>query len=348
VAADKEGAVYVADQGNQTIRRLQPSGTNWLVTTLVGSPGLWGTADGTNSAARFLNPRGLAVDDAGSVYVADDSHRIRKLQAIGPDWVVSTVAGQAGSPGSDDGTGANARFCFPFAVAVHHADSLFVADWGDETIRMVAPVGSNWLVSTIGGLPGSIGSADGYGSNARFWDPEGIAVDGAGNLYVSDYYNFTIREGSPSAPPPSNLYPVAHCKPVYTLADTNGLAAASVDDGSYDPDGDPVTISQSPPGPYPIGTNFVTLTVTDSKGASSSCSSPVLVLDPTPPVIGPPIGPSFDLIGKTGQIVIVQCSTDLIHWVPVTTNTISGDPPRFSDPNTTNTASQYYRLRLWP
>jgi poly(3-hydroxybutyrate) depolymerase len=82
-----------------------------------------------------------------------------------------------------------------------------------------------------------------------------------------------------------NRFPIAQCKDVIVSADGNCLGQASVDSGSYDPDGDPITLSQSPPGPYPLGTNTVLLTVTDSLGASSSCSARVIVRDTTPPVI---------------------------------------------------------------
>ena len=82
-----------------------------------------------------------------------------------------------------------------------------------------------------------------------------------------------------------NRAPVAQCANVVVPVGTNCMADASVNNGSFDPDGDPITVSQVPPGPYPLGTNLVTLTVTDDKGASNSCSALVIVQDRTPPVI---------------------------------------------------------------
>jgi poly(3-hydroxybutyrate) depolymerase len=82
-----------------------------------------------------------------------------------------------------------------------------------------------------------------------------------------------------------NRLPIAHCADVIVSAGSNCLAQASVDKGSYDPDGDPVTLTQAPPGPYPLGTNTVMLTVIDIKGASNGCAASVTVLDRTPPVI---------------------------------------------------------------
>jgi hypothetical protein len=94
VAVDSAGVVYVADSGNHTIRKVTPVGTNWWVTTIAGEAGDTGSADGTNGAARFNNPLGVAVDSAGIVYVADSgNHTIRKVTPLGTNWVVTTLAG---------------------------------------------------------------------------------------------------------------------------------------------------------------------------------------------------------------------------------------------------------------
>jgi hypothetical protein len=122
--------------------------------------------------------------------------------------VVTTLAGQAGISGSDDGTNSAARFYWPVQVAVDSAGTLYVADALNNTIRKVMPVGTNWVVTTVAGLAGSAGSADGTGSAALFDFGAGsggaVTTDSSGSLYVPDWSNHTIRKGFPanSVPPP--------------------------------------------------------------------------------------------------------------------------------------------------
>jgi len=206
VAADSTGNLYVGDGNNNTIRKLTPVGTNWVVTTLAGRAGNASSADGTNSAARFNGPLNPAVDSAGSLYVADYSNdTIRKVTPVGTNWVVTTLAGVAGSDGNADGTNSEARFFWPFTAAVDSAGNLYVADYSNDTIRKVTPVGTNWVVTTLAGLTENHGSADWTGSAARFSGPGEIALDSAGNLYVTDYNNNTIRKGFPANAVPAPM-----------------------------------------------------------------------------------------------------------------------------------------------
>ena len=139
----------------------------------------------------------MAVDSATNIYVADTwNHTIRKVT---PARVVTTLAGLAGSSGSTDGTGNTARFSYPSGVAVDTAGNIYVADTYNNTIRKLTLIGTNWVVTTLGGMAGIFGTANGTGSAARFSNPNGMAVDSAGNLYVADFYFNTIRKGY--APP---------------------------------------------------------------------------------------------------------------------------------------------------
>jgi hypothetical protein len=190
VAVDQAGNVYVADSGNNTIRKITPAG---MVGTLAGLAGHPGGNDGIGAQARFRNPWGVAVDPGGNVLVADlSNHTIRKITPAG---VVTTVAGVAGQTGGADGPADEARFNGPSAVAVDAAGNIFVANSGGDTIREIA---TNGLTSTLAGLPGHADSTDGDANNARFSNPGGLAVDGRGNIYVADAGNNTIRKISPA------------------------------------------------------------------------------------------------------------------------------------------------------
>jgi DNA-binding beta-propeller fold protein YncE len=193
------GNVYVADDLNNTIFMIPPAG---LARTLAGTAPQGGSADGTGAAARFDSPNGVAVDSAtGNVYVADTGNDT--IRMITPAGVVTTFAGTAGQPGSSDGSGAAARFNGPVGVAVDPEGNVYVADTGNDTIRMITPAG---VVTTVAGTAGQPGSSDGTGPAARFDGPSGVAVDPEGNVYVADSGNETIRRLSiPSVPAQGGL-----------------------------------------------------------------------------------------------------------------------------------------------
>jgi sugar lactone lactonase YvrE len=256
LALGANGAIYVADRFNYTIRKIDAAGA---VTTLAGAAGQSGSADGAGGAARFTSPSGIDVDAAGNVFVADFVV-VRKITAGG---AVSTLAGSAGALGSSDGAGAAARFSgiqdlvidaagviyvtdnntvrkispagavttlagvagegsvngalgaarfiAPADVVVAANGTMYVADADDHTIRKIATDGT---VSTFAGASQSPGSANGAGSAARFQEPTGLAIDGAGNLYVADMRNHTIRKITPAGN-------------VSTFAGTAGAAGAT-------------------------------------------------------------------------------------------------------------------------
>jgi sugar lactone lactonase YvrE len=190
IVSDGAGTLYVADSNNSTVRQVAPGG---VVTTLAGTAGVWGTVDGTGSAARFYAPAGVARDSAGVLYVTDyNDHVVRR---ISPEGVVTTLAGRAGAIGSADGTGAAATFAFPTGIAVDGSGTLYVVDTGNSIIRTITPAG---VVGTLAGLARVVGTADGAGAVARFRSPTGIALGASGNLYVSDTNNHTIRQVTPA------------------------------------------------------------------------------------------------------------------------------------------------------
>ena len=208
-AVDADGVVYIADSAAHVIRRITPDGA---VTTWAGSPGSFGSTDGTGSAARFYSPFGVAVDTAGNVYVADSlNSAVRKITAGG---VVTTLAGTARSRGSADGTGSAARFDQPFGIAVDANGNVYVSDATANAIRKITPAG---VVSTFAGLAGTGGSTDGTGTSARFVVPYGVAVDTTGTVFVVDHGNHTIRR-------------ITSAGVVTTLAGTAGSAGST--DGS--------------------------------------------------------------------------------------------------------------------
>ena len=185
VAVDGSGNVYVADTTNNRIRKVTSEG---MVTTLAGS-GLSGSFNGTGNAAFFANPKGVALDAAGNVYVADTyTDKIRKVTASG---VVTTLAGS--TYGYADGIGTAAKFNFPGSVTVDGAGNVYVADCKNNRIRKVTPEGT---VTTLAGS-GTAGFADGAATVAQFKGPFGVSVDGYGNVYVADSDNHRIRKVTP-------------------------------------------------------------------------------------------------------------------------------------------------------
>jgi hypothetical protein len=186
---DNKGNVYVSDSSNYTIRKVSSAG---VVTTVAGTPGKLGSTDGPIATALFAGVGGVAIDSLGNLYVADTgNYTVRKVTPAG---IVSTLAGVAGVRGEVDGTGSAARLFDPQNLAVDGAGNIYVSDGMGDVIRMITQAG---VVTTLAGTPGTAGSADGTGSAAMFNDPTGINVDGAGNVYVADYGNDTVRKIAP-------------------------------------------------------------------------------------------------------------------------------------------------------
>ena len=163
----------------------------------AGHPGSVGSADGMGACAQFNAPYGVAVDNAGNLFVADTGNStIRKVSPVGTNWVVTTL----GESPLD--TGYEPSLSKPLGVAVDRAGNVIVADYGNSTIRMIGPGFVNvdekfFPFSTLAGAYRICGNADGPGSAARFCGPASVAMDSAGNVYIGDNYNNAIRVVSP-------------------------------------------------------------------------------------------------------------------------------------------------------
>jgi sugar lactone lactonase YvrE len=184
-ATDASGNVYVTD-GNR-IRKISTAG---IVSTIAGNEAA-AFADGSGADARFNDPAGITVDASGNIFVADlGNNRIRKISATGS---VTTVAG-TGIQGYLDGAATDAKFNFPFGVAVDASGNIFISDLGNLRIRKISPAGS---VSTLAG-DGLSGYKDGDPGTAEFGSALGVSLDASGNVYVADGANNVIRKISPA------------------------------------------------------------------------------------------------------------------------------------------------------
>ena len=331
---DSAGSVYVPDAGNHTIRKVTPVGTNWVVTTVAGLAGAAGSADGTNSAARFFCPLGLAVDTNGSIYVADTlNDTIRKVTPDGTNWVVTTLAGKAGVSGSADGTNSAARFNLPCYPGLDSAGNVYVADTLNDTIRKMTPDGTNWVVTTLAGLAGVSGSADGANSAARFYWPVQVVVDSAGTLYDADSGSSTIRKIAPDG---TNwvVTTVAGLAGSTNSVDGTG-SAARFNFGAGE--GGAVALDSAGNLYVPDwGNNTI------RKGLPAS-SVPAPLLQP-PSLSASAFG--FGITGLPGLAVNIQHSVDLAHWGLVGTYILNGGTNYYSVSPSAGQGAQFYRAQV--
>jgi sugar lactone lactonase YvrE len=290
VTVDLQGNIYISDISNHCIRKITPTG---VVSTLAGS-GTQGYVDGIGTNAFFNGPAGVAVDTNGNIYVADyHNHRIRK---ISPSGLVSTLAGN-GISAFTNGVGTNARFHSPTGIAVDSSGNIYVGDTINNLLRKITPSGevstlasgfnsprfvavdtngnvfvadllnqrickvtSSGVVTTLAGS-GAFGYADGTGTNAIFYNPNGVTVDTNGNVLVSDFGNNYIRKITPSG-----VVTTLAGDGSYGFADGIGSSvkfwniagiALDVNGNIYVADGSnhrvrKVTFSPSLPGPLPV------------------------------------------------------------------------------------------------
>jgi uncharacterized protein (TIGR03437 family) len=188
VTVDGSGNVYFAEAEDGRIRKVDTSGN---INTVAGSGTLGFGGDGSSATKATLNlPTGVAIDSSSNLYIADTQNaRIRKVAS----GTISSVAGNGLlSYGGDGGAATSAALAAPQAVAVDAAGNFYIADRANNAVRMVTAKG---VISTIAGN-GTAGSGgdNGAAASATLNGPQGIAVDAAGNIYVSDTGNARVRK----------------------------------------------------------------------------------------------------------------------------------------------------------
>jgi sugar lactone lactonase YvrE len=191
VVVDAHGAIFVSDHGNHCIRRVTP-GDGTVVTVCGSRQGEGGFADGESTAARFKQPSGLVLDMSGSLIVADSGNScIRRVSLV--DGAVMSVAGnQAGGDAGEgfaDGFAADARFRYPFAVAVDRTNSIIVADGHNHRLRIISHTGEGAAVVTTLAGSSQKGAQDGALSSALFSIPWQLAMDEHGRVLVAELGN---------------------------------------------------------------------------------------------------------------------------------------------------------------
>jgi len=214
---DSVGNLYIADAGNNRIRKVNTAG---IISTLAGTGKSIDSGDGGPATAASISVAEIHINKKGNLYLDDPNGRIRVVNTAG---IISTIAGNGDSShtpnsgfGGDGGLADTATFNLPWGVAVDNSDNVYIADECNQRIRMID--NSTHIISTIAGsgptgiFAGSYSGDGGPATNATLNTPTWIILDGYGNIYISDSYNNCIRKLTPVGPAGIN-----------TLAQTNGV-----------------------------------------------------------------------------------------------------------------------------
>jgi len=192
IAFDSAGNMYIADTGNNVVRKVNTSG---IITTVAGDNiSAYSGDGGPATSANLSEPTGVALDAAGNLYIADANNNC--IRVVTTDQNIHTVAGQCSYAlfQGDGGPATQAKLNKPYSVAVDAYGNIYIADTENERIRKVTPDG---IINTIAGN-GTQGFKDGPALQAEFSSPAGIAVDASGSVYIADKSNFRIRKLLPS------------------------------------------------------------------------------------------------------------------------------------------------------
>src|ERR1022692_1650325 len=282
VAVDTTGNLFIADSQNNRIRKV---GTNGIISTVAGNGGYGDFGDGGPATNAELSiPSSVAVDATGNLFIADNNY-IRK---VGTNGIIITVAGNGTNGFSGDSCSAtNAELNDPQRVVVDANGNLFIADSYNNRIR---EVDTNGIIMTVAGNGTNGFSGDGgSATSAKLYEPSGVAVDAAGHLFIADVFNDRIRKV---------VRKIIILGPSIVLNDIGFVNA-----GAYD-----VVVS----GSYgSVTSSIVNLTIT---------LPPVILSAPQFSVGNTNF--TFQLSGPSGSNYVLQVSTNLLNWSPVSTSTI--------------------------
>lgn len=338
VAVDTAGNVYVADYNNHLIRKI----SSGVVSTLAGTATVFGTTDGTGTAAEFRNPFGVAVNSAGTLlYVSDQNNQTIRMVTL-PGGVVTTFAGTANAGGYANGATSIAKFNTPRGIAVDGAGNVYVADAGNLVVRKIDTAG---FVTTLAGhffTPFLTGFNDSSGNGARFstltpispfGGPCGVAVDSSGNVFVTD-------QGG--APLDVNGHTIRKITPGGSVTTVAGAVGTP---GSADGDG-VVARFNSPAGVAVNGSGrlYVADTLNHTIRIQCECKPAGVKIDM---YAGLTIMGSIGCRYRVDYTTLLDANPNLTVWTMLTTVTLTSSPFLYVDSSPAS-GNRFYRTVMLP